>query len=60
MAANRWFQVAIWHSNVALDRVPGIEGLAVQVRIASTEERAGEIVIGGRYRLDFGPDEPRM
>jgi serine/threonine protein kinase len=46
------------HLYVAFDRVSGIEDLAVLVQIVRTEECANEILICGRYRLDFGPEEP--
>ena len=44
---------------VAFDRVSGIEGLAILVQIVRVEELDKETLVSGRYRLDFGPEEPR-
>ncbi len=43
---------------VAFDRVAGIEGLAILVQIVRAEEHDKETLVSGRYRLDFGPEEP--
>ncbi|HEV3439220.1 MAG TPA: PilZ domain-containing protein, partial [Gemmata sp.] len=44
------------HMYVAFDDVPGTAGLAVLVQIIRTERRDDEVLVTGRFRLDFGPE----
>lgn len=46
------------HMYVAFDDVPGTTGQAVLVQIVRTERREDEVLVTGRYRLDFGPEHP--
>ena len=41
---------------VSFEDVPGIEALAILVQVVRIEEHEKEFFIGGRYRLDFGPE----
>lgn len=47
------------HLYVSFKDVPELVGLAILVQLVRSEEQEKDVLIGCRYRLDFGPDSPQ-
>jgi eukaryotic-like serine/threonine-protein kinase len=43
---------------VAFDEIPDVAGLGLLLQILRAERQHDEVLVTGRYRLDFGPDVP--